>query len=401
MMIFIIQLNLNNKIMKKLIYLLAFLVVGVNYAQVQSSNTAKYYAHKDTLYAISPSATLDQFVLDLAATTPSDGASLIGVEDSGGNFTSNDLEGVLTELHTLGSSGLSTANQEKLDNRNKTRVISISANTTLTAANAETSDSPYEGFIRNVVNGNYTITLNNAEDLNVPFEIMGGATIDSTFIERLDNTYTLIIDGINGVFPAASDASGVYLEALESGIIERTGDKEYLIRTGGGWVASGAYSPNNLYVEASAVNNDNYAATIGTWGTFQINDFALTASLENDGIGQGSFNWQGSSPNSYTQFNFTFTGSASTSYQVRFKYEFLDGPEFSMLVTDAAVDDGRVIIDNTANPADDFSNNGVFTYNFTTDGSATPNIFRFYGGFENIAGGAQHIRITAFEIIQL
>lgn len=56
-------------------------------------------------YALLTSLNDYALLADLASTANGDGASLIGVEDSGGNFTATNLEGVLAELAAGGGGG--------------------------------------------------------------------------------------------------------------------------------------------------------------------------------------------------------------------------------------------------------------------------------------------------------
>lgn len=71
---------------------------------------ANVLADDDTVYAALEK--LNNKWGDLASTANGEGASLIGVEDSGGNFTATDVEGVLTEI--AGQIGSNAANVETM-----------------------------------------------------------------------------------------------------------------------------------------------------------------------------------------------------------------------------------------------------------------------------------------------
>lgn len=83
----------------------------LNSAPSGSSEGVIYYdLTNDVLRYQKDSAFVDVADFDvLASTANGEGASLIGVEDSADNFTATDLEGVLAELYTLASSGVSDA----------------------------------------------------------------------------------------------------------------------------------------------------------------------------------------------------------------------------------------------------------------------------------------------------
>jgi hypothetical protein len=253
------------------------------------------------------------------------------------------------------------------------------------------------------VNGNYNFLLNNAEPLNTLFTIEAGeSATDSIIVKRNDTDIKFVIDGIEkGV--VADDYAGFSLRHLKTAVVERIADNKYKV-TCNCYPFIGSYSPLNLYTESSAVNVDNYAASIGSWDQFQSSPGDITATTDNSGFGQGSIRFLDASPNLYSQIfleDYMPTGyTASTPYKLRFRYKYLQGGAGNMriLMGNTTSDEGIVIIDSTPNPSDTYAANGIFEYDFVSDAVPTAPLIRIYGN-HNASGVPEEFYIADFEIV--
>lgn len=167
-----------------------------------------------------------------------------------------------------------------------------------------------------------------------------------------------------------------------------------------GFEYSSSYSPNNLYTEASAVNADNQASTLGSWVNQSGNTSGLSVRASApSGVTGGATESIGitydSNLNPYERMVITVSGmTAGQSVTVRFYWRVIVGGPGGFQIEGR--DGGARTLISSATTDTGWSAT-PFTYTFTPT-TSTEDI-RFYGNWNNQTVPNVQFEITNFEVI--
>lgn len=285
-------------------------------------------------------------------------------------------EGVLTPImsgSSTGGVGLSAENQLKIDNLNVTKRITVSAdNVVETVENSKTSTSPFEGKVETLINGNYTYLINNTAALGVLHTIVAGYAVDSVYVKRNDPNINFTLGGRGDLILPADDYDGFYLRPGKVAVGKRVANNEYEYRFDGypfEGVAACTADPNQLFIEASALSdlNCNESNTLPT--VIQLVDNAQSNLIANNDTEGGDFAvryFSGeTTSNPRIEYDFPVVNGETVTWSIRYRVEAGATAEFNFWDGVTSTPNIQLTTDGNWHTA-----TGVVTGSFTGTGTA-------------------------------
>lgn len=232
-----------------------------------------------------------------------------------------DVEAHLVGIDAAINSGISTENQERIDNIGVLFRRSLVASETLTIEGSDPTSVGDRGkTVLNTMNtAADTITVNNVETLNRPFMVQAGFGIaDSTYIRR-NNTTIKWRGDMNSTVQVADDVDGFFLRPGQKAVVERVAADLYEVdctcfpHT----EASCTADPNEWHTQANAASdpNCNEADATTGWTSAGANIFSVT-----DDPQVGTYHLEFRAFNGLNnRAEYTFSATASDTFTVSWK----------------------------------------------------------------------------------